>query len=290
MPAWWLAARPKTLPAAVVPVWVGSVLAWHHTSGSHVSWTLALCALGAAMALQIACNFFNDVLDFKKGADTAARLGPVRATAAGLLQPRTVLALAIGTLAVAVGLAVPLFLARGWPILAIGVPSLYFSFGYTGGPLPLAYRGLGDFFVLLFFGLVAVTGTVFVHTGEWWPQSVLLGLQVGLLATALIAINNLRDVEEDTATAKRTLAVRFGPKFAKKEITVLCLLPYLLGALWSSWPAAWALPLLGLPLSLILVRRIWRTAPGRIYNQYLAMAAAQMILFALLFTFAGLVG
>lgn len=135
-------------------------------------------------------------------------------------------------LVIAAVLAAPLIDARGMPILLIGLPSLYFCFGYTGGPLPLAYHGLGELFVILFFGLVAVTGTAFVQTGEWYVDALHAGLQIGCLSTVLIAINNLRDVEEDTRSAKRTLAVRFGKTFARIEIVTLIVAAHALGVHW----------------------------------------------------------
>lgn len=288
MPAWLLAARPKTLPAALVPVWVGSLLAW--TLAGTWSPMLAACALGGALALQIAANFFNDALDYQKGADTAARLGPTRVTASGLLSCRAVLGLGVATLAVACAFALPLIAARGWPILAIGLPSLYFAFGYTGGPWPLAYRGLGELFVMLFFGLVAVTGTVFVNTGQWfWMESLLLGIQVGALSTVLIAINNLRDVEEDARTGKRTLAVRGGVRFARWEITLL-LAVVVAGSV--GWFAAQGGQLRGPFTGMVLASLIsavtgaflavcvWRTPPSVAYNKFLALAGAQLLLFA----------
>jgi 1,4-dihydroxy-2-naphthoate octaprenyltransferase len=288
--AWLLAARPKTLPAALVPVWVGSVLAWKLTG----AWSpgLTACALLSALAIQIATNLFNDALDFKKGADTEKRLGPVRVTASGLIAPRTVVITGVIMLLVASALALPVIQARGWPILAIGVPSLYFAWGYTGGPVPLAYRGLGELFVLLFFGLVAVAGTVFVNTGRWfWPESLLLGAQVGCLSTALIAINNLRDVAEDARTGKRTLAVRFGVGWAKREVMWLCYLPWLAGTLvWArmgSNVAYWTAP--GFFFALLAIASpVLRTPPSPKYNRFLALAGAQLILFAVLFTLGAL--
>ena len=188
-----LAARPKTLPAAIVPVWVGCVLAWK-LSGNFNLW-LALCTVGGAIAIQIATNFFNDAIDAKKGADTEKRLGPTRVTASGMMESKTVMQLATLFLGLAVACGVVLYQARGWPIIAIGIPSLFLAYGYTGGPFPLAYRGLGELFVVLFFGLVAVAGTVFIQTGGWPRESLLLGLQIGLLSAVLISINNLRDRE-----------------------------------------------------------------------------------------------
>jgi 1,4-dihydroxy-2-naphthoate octaprenyltransferase len=274
------------LPAALVPVWTGTVLAWK--CGHHVELWLAFCALASAVAIQVATNFFNDALDFKKGADTAERIGPMRVTASGRLSSRAVLAMGVCALVAACLTSLPLIAVRGWPILAIGLPSLVLSFGYTGGPWPLAYRGLGEIFVLLFFGLVAVAGTVFVNTGAWhWRLSLLLGTQVGLFSTALIAINNLRDIAEDTRSGKLTLAVRLGPRFARREIVILMLFPYLIGLAWLPiWPAAAVVPLTGLPLSLFIARKVWTVAPGAIYNRYLAMAGAQLLLFAILFTIA----
>lgn len=290
MKSWLLAARPKTLPAAIVPVWVGSVLAWK-LAGVWSPW-LALCALLSAVCLQIATNFFNDALDFQKGADTARRLGPTRVTASGLLSARAVTWMGGGVLLAASALAAPLILARGWPILAIGIPSLYFCWGYTGGPAPLAYRGLGELFVLLFFGLVAVAGTVFVNTGRWfWAESLLLGAQVGCFSTALIAVNNLRDVAEDAQTGKRTLAVRLGIGWAKAEIVLLCVVPWVLGVLaWARQGWLWAaLHGAGLVFAWFAVARpVLRTPPSPAYNRFLALAGAQLLLFAVLFTLGAL--
>lgn len=277
------AMRPKTLSAALVPVWSGTVLA--REAAGWADTRLAAWALASATAIQVATNLFNDALDHRQGADTSRRLGPLRVTAGGLMSARAVLALSLLFLMVAAACALPLVAARGWPILAIGVPSLYFSFGYTGGPWPLAYRGLGEFFVLLFFGWVAVAGSVFVACGRWlWPESLLLGTQVGLLSVALIAINNLRDVEEDALSGKRTLAVRLGRRFARAEITFALLAPPVLGLLWWERSRGAALvPLLLLPLGAALARGVWAHEPGRIYNRFLALAGAQLLGFALSF-------
>lgn len=287
--SWILAARPKTLPAAVAPVWAGCVLAWVLTN----EWSLwlALCTLLSASAIQVATNFFNDAVDHRKGADTAARLGPTRVTASGMLSERAVMWIAGGFLLIACVFAIPLIAARGWPILAIGLPSLYFSFGYTGGPLPLAYRGLGELFVMLFFGLIAVTGTTFVQTGEWHIEAVVLGLQIGAIATALIAINNLRDVDEDRSTNKRTLAVRMGKIFGRLEISALFALAILLGGYWwlaeLRWmallPAAVTLP------GAVVVIGVCKNEPSARYNRYLAVCGMSLLLFALMFQLAAIV-
>jgi len=281
-----LAARPKTLPAAIVPVWAGCVLAWK-LSG-HFDLTLAMLTLAGSLCIQIATNFFNDAIDAKKGADTERRLGPRRVTASGMLKPPTVMSIAFGFLILAVLCGHQLYQERGWPILAIGIPSLFLAYGYTGGPVPLAYRGLGELFVILFFGFVAVTGTVFIQTGEWPRESWWLGLQIGLLSAVLISINNFRDREEDATTGKRTLAVRFGPKFAAAMIWLEIKIAAFVGLAWI----AFGKPMLmfaSLPVLLLGARIIWGVLilpPGPSFNRLLALAGLQLILFAALFHFA----
>ena len=281
--AWVLAARPKTLPAAVAPVAMGAGIAWRLTGV--LSWWLVWCTLLSAVAIQIATNFFNDAIDAAKGADTSQRLGPTRATAAGLTSSRAMFLAAGVAILTSAALALPLIQARGWMMLMIGLPSLYFSYGYTGGKWPLAYRGWGDAFVLLFFGLIAVSGTVFVLMGEWRGESLVAGIQIGMLSTVLIAINNLRDLEEDRLSVKRTLAVRFGKTFSRVEITLLCLLPHVIG-LWfwprmgwgrvGWWPLAAAIP------GLLIALGVWRTEPSPAYNRFLAIAGLQLIVFTIL--------
>ncbi|MDB6007612.1 MAG: 1,4-dihydroxy-2-naphthoate octaprenyltransferase [Prosthecobacter sp.] len=277
---WITAARPKTLGAAIAPVAVGCALA-AKISGTF-NWTLALCTLGSCGALQIATNFFNDALDSIKGADTQARIGPRRITASGAASARMVNLAAWLMLGVATLLAVPLFEARGLPILFIGLPSLYFCFGYTGGPVPLAYRGLGELFVILFFGFVAVTGTAFVQTGEWYEAALVAGFQIGCLSTVLIAINNLRDVAEDGQTGKKTLAVRFGVSFARAEIVLLMVAAHAAGIYWfqQGWPRVFSLPLVTLPIGLFVAWRVIAEPPSRGHNRLLAMSGAQLLLFA----------
>ena len=275
-----LAARPKTLPAAVVPVWAGCVLAWKLTGTFHPR--LAVCTVGGALAIQIATNFFNDAIDSHKGADTARRLGPTRVTASGLLSGRMVLGLALGFLLLAVLFGSVLYQAGGWPILAIGGPSLFLAYGYTGGPFPLAYRGLGELFVILFFGFVAVAGTVFIQTGTWPPAAGLLGLQIGLLSAVLISINNLRDRAEDATTGKRTLAVRCGHQAA---VTVIAAELALAAAAGGGWLVLGqrGLALAALPVIVVgwrIVHGVRTLAPGPAYNRLLALGGVLLLLFA----------
>ena len=283
---WIAAARPKTLGAAIAPVVVGCALA-AKISGKF-DWWLAFCTLGSCGALQIATNFFNDALDSIQGADTQARIGPRRITASGAASAGAVKIAAWLMLAVATLLAVPLFEARGLPILFIGIPSLYFCFGYTGGPVPLAYRGLGELFVILFFGFVAVTGTAFVQTGEWYEAAVVAGFQIGCLSTVLIAINNLRDVAEDGQTGKKTLAVRFGVGFARAEIVLLIVAAHAAGIYWfqQGWPRAFTLPLITLPIGFFVAWRVIAEPPSRGHNRLLAMSGAQLLAFAALMCWA----
>lgn len=286
----FLAARPKTLPAAIVPVWAGCVLAWRLSGRFDL--VLALCTLVGAVAIQIATNFFNDAIDARKGADTDRRLGPTRVTASGLMKSETVMRLAVCFLGIATLCGVVLFRARGWPIAAIGVPSLFLAYGYTGGPFPLAYRGMGELFVIAFFGVVAVTGTVFIQIGKWPAEALLLGLQIGLLSSVLISINNLRDREEDASTGKRTLAVRFGRNFAIAVIWLEIKITVFVGLAWLTFGLP-TLAVAGAPVFLIGLRIIWGVLtfpPGPAYNRLLALAAAQLILFAALFHVAASMG
>lgn len=281
MKSYILAARPKTLPAAVVPVWIGCALSCYLTG----TWDLrlAIFTLMGAIWIQIATNFFNDAIDADKGADTEARLGPTRATASGQLSRRTVYSSAGLCLLLAAGCGVPLIMERGWVMLLIGLPSFYLAYGYTGGPLPLAYKGLGELFVILFFGVVAVMGTVFVQTGSWYSEAFIAGLAIGCLSAVLISINNLRDVDEDRGNGKNTLTVKWGREKALVLLVVMGMIPYLLlPALFGfdRWLILFILPLL---LGGLILRLVYRTAPGPEYNKYLALAAVQLILFAVAF-------
>lgn len=276
-----MALRPKTLSATVIPITVGTALA--RADGGIVLWWASVCALASAACIQIGTNFINDALDFRSGADDDRRIGPKRATQSGLLTERQVLAGGFICFALAAALGLPLVIEGGWVILVIGLVSLVCGYAYTGGPYPLAYKGLGDLFVILFFGLVATGGTFWLHTKAWGLDALVAGLQVGCLGTVLIAINNLRDSPLDALVDKRTLAVRFGPAFARAEIAALSFLPFVLGAWWLSLGKVEAalLPLIALPLAWIVVSGVWRNEPSPIYNRFLAQAAGLQMAFGL---------
>jgi 1,4-dihydroxy-2-naphthoate octaprenyltransferase len=276
------AFRPKTLTAALVPCVTASLLALGLNKEFHG--TYLLWALLSAISIQIGTNLINDAFDFKKGADTEERLGPQRITQAGVLRHQQVFALGSIFFLMAVGFGVPLVLRGGWPLVAIGLISVIMGYAYTAGPFPLAYVGLGDLFVILFFGTIAVGGMYYLQTLQWNMDCLVLGLQIGFLATVLIAINNLRDRDGDNKVGKKTMAVRFGEKFSKYEITFLCFAPFVLNIYWmmsGHWTAG-LLPWFALPLALNLVKNIWKTAPGREYNSFLGQAAALHLLFGII--------
>ena len=260
---WLLAARPATLPAAVGPVLVG--VGASLGAGVALRWDTAVACLAVSLLLQVAANFANDLSDFRRGADTAERLGPTRAAAAGLLRPRQ-LETAIAAVLVAAAL-VGLYLVSvgGVVLLFVGVAAMVAALAYTGGPMPYGYRGLGEVFVFLFFGLVAVVGTAYLQAlrVEW--RFVLAAIPVGALVTAILVVNNLRDIPTDTVAHKRTLAVMFGEAFAKAEYAALllaaALMPPLMLLLGQAGVAA-LLPLVALPLAWPLWREVRGVGEG----------------------------
>lgn len=267
------ASRPKTLSASVVPVIVGTALV--AAEGRAPIWWVSWLAVLGAIFIQIATNLINDSIDFSKGADTSARIGETRITASGLMSPKKVMGLGFLFLLFAIICGVPLVMQGGWPIVAIGLVSVFLAYAYTGGPFPLAYKGLGDLFVILFFGLIAVSGVYYLHTGIWSQRAIVAGLQVGLLATVLIAINNIRDREQDEKVNKRTLAVLLGPEKSKWEIAVLFALAFTLNTYWANkgWWAAALLPLVCVPLAWHIFTQIIKTKPSQAYNRFLALSS-----------------
>ena len=278
----FFAARPKTLPAAIIPVLLGSFLA----NSFSYEWDLILfiSILLSAICIQIATNFFNDALDNIKGSDTLNRIGPKRISASGELTSQSLIIAGITFCFMAITFSLPIVVARGAPIIIIGLVGLILSYCYTGGPWPLAYKGLGELFVILFFGIISVTATFYVFSGELNYHAILLGIQSGLLCSVIIAINNARDIEEDKETGKLTLAARHGIIFAKFEILSLSILPYLIGLFWMNlgFTKTTIIPIIGLPFSLIIALLVMKTNPSKSYNKYLGLSVVAYSNFAIL--------
>ncbi len=284
--AWLLATRPKTLAAAVAPVVVGSALAVHYAAFSLMP---ALCCLFFAMAMQIAANLINDLFDFLKGADGADRLGPERVTAQGWVSVgaiKTAIIIVILTGCVA---GLPLLFFGGWQMLWVGALCVLFAYCYTSGPFPLAYNGLGDAAVVLFFGVVPVGFTFYVQAQEWTAFVTLLGIATGLVVNTLLVLNNYRDRDTDRLSGKKTLIVRFGACFGA------CL--YLLSgvsAVGLVWLAFWnsgnwltlALVSFYLLPHFITWRKMLKIRNGKALNALLGETSRNMLLFALLLSFA----
>jgi 1,4-dihydroxy-2-naphthoate polyprenyltransferase len=289
---WLLAARPATLPAAVVPVLVGTGAALHGRQEIHEH--IVVPALLAALLIQIGTNFANDVSDFHRGADSGERLGPLRVTQAGLVSPRQVLLATCITfgLALLIGLYLVIVVGGGWPILLIGVVCLLAGVLYTGGPWPFGYHGLGDLVCFICFGVLAVLGTAYVQTHTITPLDVWASIPVSCLVTAILIVNNLRDLDTDRRVGKLTLAVRLGRRGTRLEYALCVAIAYAvvvgLGptGVVGAW---WWLPLLTLPLAAWLVRFVARTE-GRPLNRALKRTGQLHLLFGLLFAIALWVG
>jgi 1,4-dihydroxy-2-naphthoate polyprenyltransferase len=281
---WLMAARPRTLPAAVAPVLVGTALA--ATEGTFKWLTFAAAMLGA-LFIQVGTNLSNDYSDARRGADTEDRLGPVRVTAGGLVPPRQVLVATYVAFGMAVLAGAYLIATAGWELLLVGAASILAGVLYTGGPRPYGYEGLGEVFVFLFFGLVAVTGSYFAQVEQLTWEAFVLAVPVGLLASAILVVNNVRDLETDRRAGKRTLAVRLGRQRARGLYAAmvygafLCApLPWLIG---SDELSAWlCLPLLALPLAVPVVRIVRNRTDGPSLNGALARTGMLQLVFCAL--------
>jgi len=279
---WAAAARPRTLPAAVAPVLVGSACA---ASAGAFDATAASLALAVALLLQVGTNFVNDWGDHRRGADGPDRLGPVRAVAAGWITPRQMAGAGLGAFAVAALLGVALVARGGMPAALIGAASIAAGLAYTAGPFPLAYRGLGEPFVLAFFGPLAVCGSELVQTGSVSSLALAASLPVGALATAILVVNNVRDVATDARAGKRTLAVRIGAPAARRLYTALVagafVSPLLLG-LSGLAPASVLVALAAAPAARAPLRAVRGGAGGPELNGVLAATARLHLLFGAL--------
>ncbi|HET7620989.1 MAG TPA: 1,4-dihydroxy-2-naphthoate polyprenyltransferase [Gemmatimonadaceae bacterium] len=321
---WWLAARPKTLPAAVAPVLVGTAAgvagrraapgmgveglgdaagaAVAHGVGAAFGLASAigslrvlpfLAALAGALLIQIATNFANDYSDFHRGADTHERLGPTRVTQAGLISPADVRRAIIVTFALATLVGAYLVWVGGWPIVAIGVASIICALAYTGGPWPYGYHGMGELFVFVFFGLVAVGGSAYLQTDTLSPLALVAAIPVGLLVTNILVVNNLRDLATDRAAHKRTLAVLMGERATRRQYALLAVLAYLapVAMLLSGLAGAWVLlPLLTIPIAYRAVSAILGGLSGPALNIMLAKSGKLQLLFGVLLALGLLLG
>ena len=269
---WLMAARPRTLSAAVSPVLVGTAIA--HRAGA-LRPLPALLALLASLFIQIGTNFANDYSDFKRGAD-ANRLGPARVTQSGLVAPGTVKLAAWIAFGISGVLGIGLAALSGWPVIAIGVASVAAGWLYTGGPWPLGYHGLGDLFVFVFFGLVATCGTAYAQALFVPREAWVAGAAVGSLATAILVVNNLRDRQTDAKVGKNTLAVKLGAAASRAQYAVLVVAPFALALLLGT---AW--PLLALLAALPALRTVLREE-GAALNRGLGQTARMQILYSVL--------
>ncbi len=282
---WVMASRPKTLSLSVVPILTGTILAVGKSL--QMNWILAFISLISAFFIQIGINVINDAMDFKKGADTEDRLGPKRVTQSGLLTYKQVLTGGFVCFAFALLCGIPLILAGGWPLAAALLLSLLFGYFYTAGPMPLAYFGLGEIFVMIFFGYVITCSAYFLQTGMVDSICLLAATQIGFLAVVPIVINNTRDINSDRKANKWTLSARFGIRFSRWEIILLTAGAYVIGFFWivEGFPMMTLMPFFSLPFIYPNVRAIWKTEPSSAYNHFLARSAQEQLTFALLLCF-----
>jgi 1,4-dihydroxy-2-naphthoate octaprenyltransferase len=277
---WLLAARPRTLPAAISPVLVGTALAGSEDVFRALPFVAALVG---SVFIQIGTNLSNDYSDARRGADSEDRLGPVRVTAGGLMPPKRVL---VGTyIAFGVAVAAGLYLAAvaGWELLVVGVASILAGVLYTGGPRPYGYEGLGELFVFLFFGIVAVAGSYFVQTEELRWEAFALAVPVGLLAAAILVVNNVRDIDTDRRAGKRTLAVKLGRERARTLFVAMVALSFLVPPLLVAPLSPWVLlALAALPLAPPLVRTVSTRSDGVALNHALAGTGRLLAVFSVL--------
>ena len=281
MKNWLLAARLKTLPAAISPVMLGSALAFHD---GIFDLLICLMTLLAAILIQIGTNFANDVFDFQKGTDRQDRKGPIRATQAGLISEENMKKAMWQTFALAICVGIYLALIGGWPIVIIGLASIVAGIAYTGGPYPLGYHGLGDVFVFIFFGIIAVPGTYYLQTDTINSLSIWMGIVMGMLSNAILVVNNLRDADTDKLSGKKTLAVRFGKKFSRVQYSILVLIPFLLPIyLWWTLENELSLliPIFAIPISFNLIYQIFLFS-GSDLNFVLIRTARFLFIFTLL--------
>jgi len=281
---WLLAARPKTLPAAAAPVIIGMALAYAD-NGFHL--LSALAALAAALLIQIGTNYANDYADHKSGVDHAERLGPLRVTQAGLVTPQAMKRTTAIIFLLALLIGIYLVYRGGWPILIIGLLSILFGVLYTSGPYPIGYNGLGEIFVLIFFGPIAVAGTYYVQSLSLSTVAIVAGLAPGLFSVAILDINNLRDISSDKKSGKKTLQVRFGLLFSRYlyalAMIIACLVPVALFAIDRSHPYSLAATIVAL-VSWPTIVKVTKGLEGRPLNDTLAATGKLLLFYSILFS------
>jgi len=280
---WLLAARPKTLLATLSPVAIGTQMA---LVDGEFYLPAMLVTLLCAMSIQIGTNFCNDYCDFRQGADTESRKGPARAVQSGLISPRAMLIATIIAFAITGGSAWLLYLRAGWPFLLLGALSIFLGIAYTAGRFSLAYLGIADPFVLIFFGPVAVAGTQYIQSLQFDAATILAGLGPGLISTGLLVVNNLRDIDEDRIANKRTLAVRFGASFSRYQYAVCLLGAAIVPAIFAISSGSWSPAIASFMIipGLFLTRKVWRSS-GVELRPCLGMTAGILLIFTVLFCF-----
>jgi 1,4-dihydroxy-2-naphthoate octaprenyltransferase len=287
MNPWLAAARPKTLIAGIVPVAMGSALSYQMGKFQPL---VFLSALLGALTIQIGSNYVNDGADFEKGADTEERLGPPRMAAMGFLTPKALYSGAAISFLIAFLAGLYLVYTAGLGILLIGILSIFFAVIYTAGPFPLAYLGLGDFFVLIFFGLVAVLGTVYSHAQSINLDAVYLGFCTGIHGMSLIAVNNLRDIPTDEKIGKKTLSVRMGDRGSRIYFSILQVFPYFFWIPLSKMIPWGFLPFLAIPSGIMNIIKVFKIQDRKEFNFLLAKVAAHQLIFGALVVIAMVIG
>ena len=272
---WWQAIRPKTLPLSITPVLLGSGFAFQDLEGK-LDWLGMAAALCGAILIQIGVNLHNDAADFLKGGDTKERTGPLRVSASGLIPAIIVKKFATISFILAAIIGIYLVKIAGIPILIAGILSIICGFAYTGGPKPIAYGPLGEIFVFIFFGLVAVCGSYYIQTLNLTPDILVAASTIGLFAAAVLAVNNYRDMEPDRKSGRRTLALVIGKKLAKMEYTLLIFIPFAIP--WDEYRYTWFC----LPFAAYLHWQFWRLPQGPVFNWILVRTAQMQIIYALL--------
>jgi 1,4-dihydroxy-2-naphthoate polyprenyltransferase len=278
---WIGTLRVKTLPASAIPVIIGTAMSYY---GGYFSLSVFILTLICALLIQIITNFLNEVYDFKRGADTPERLGPSRAVARGLIKPETMLRISVSLIIITLVIGTYLVITGGGIfILIIGLISLFFSYAYTGGPYPIAYKGLSDIFVLIFFGIVAVTGTYYLQAHKLIPEVIIASFAPGFLSMNILGVNNIRDIETDKKAAKVTMAVRLGERKSKIVYVVIDILAfsipiilyYILGNIY------FLLPLLVFPISIIICLNLFKST-GIKLNKILVQTGMLLILYGIM--------